>query len=481
MKGWPLMGFKDYIREKAITWLNPAGQQINWPTAYPNSVQAQIFWPNWPDQRGAISLQERRSVTQSSLMMAPINWLGTVLTEPPPQVMQLQPDDSYTPIADHPLLDLLARPNAYMTGELLIQDFAYKWIVYGNVYWYKARNKVTGQVQELWPLDSGNVGVYTVQGSGDFISYYTYNNPQGYEEQILPQDIIHFRHALDPADPRLGLAPIDSLWLEILADESLTRYTRALTENFGVPPYCISPEPDPTGMYQLKPEVMKREATEGSSGINAGKPLAFERPVKITLMGLSPDALAVDKARRIPEERVAAVLGIPGAVLGYGSHLDRATYSNIETAERLAWEQCVVPTLNIIASVLREQLLIDFILPSENVDDYWVEFELSEITALSENQTDLYKRTVEAYRYGVLKRSEARADLDKPSDTEDEMYSPQAEGHAAPVAFGSLQDAETKALGNTEPGQHDLDALDAWFEKVAPDDATGVLDAKAHK
>ena len=475
------MAWQDYIRRKALQFFTAGGQQVQWPTAYPNSVQAQIFWPNWPDQRGAISLTERRNVTQSSLMMAPINWLGTVLTEPPPQVMQLQPDDTYVPIADHPLLDLLSRPNAYMTGELLIQDFAYKWIVYGNVYWYKARNKVTGQVQELWPLDSGNVKVYTIQGGEDFISYYTYVNPGGVEEQILPQDIIHFRHALDPADPRLGLAPIDSLWLEILADEGLTKYTRALTENFGVPPYCISPEPDPTGMYQLKPEVMKREVLEGTTGNNAGKVLTFERPVKITMMGLSPDALAVDKARRIPEERVAAVLGIPGAVLGYGSHLDRATYSNIETAERLAWEQCVVPTLNIIASVLREQALIDFIGPNESLDDYWVEFELSEITALRDNENDLYKRTVDAYRYGVLKRSEARADLDKQSDTEDEMFSPQAEGHAAPVAFGSLKGADKKALGNVEPGQHDLDQLDAWFEKVAPDDATGVLDAKAHK
>ena len=49
------------------------------------------------------------------------------------------------------------------------------------------------------------------------------------------------------------------------------------------------------------------------------------------------------------------------------------------------------------------------------------------------------------------------------------------------MAFGSLKGADKKALGNVEPGQHDLDQLDAWFEKVAPDDATGVLDAKAHK
>ena len=366
------MSWKETIREKALIFLNANGTSANsprWPTAYP-AAQAQFFFPNWPDENPAVPLTERRELVNNSLIMTPINWLGTVLSEPPPVVEIEQPDGSFTPVVDSPMLDLLATPNAYHTGELLLKAFAYSWVVYGNVYWYKARN-ASGQVVELWPLDPANVYPYTDTTKNEFISYYVYKPPIGTEQYLAPQDLIHFRCGLDPRDSRLGLAPIEALWLELAADTALTKYTQAMAQNFGVPPYCVSPEPDPTGTYQLSAELMKSEVTKGTTGANTGKMLIFERPVRIIMMGMSPDQLAVDKSRRIPEERVASVLCIPGVVLGYGSHLDRATYSNVATARRMAYEGCVNPILNLIAAELRKQLLYEFV-PRETLDSYWV-------------------------------------------------------------------------------------------------------------
>lgn len=474
------MSWKETIREKALIFLNADGTSANspkWPTAYP-AAQAQFFFPNWPDENPAVPLTERRELVNNSLIMTPINWLGTVLSEPPPVVEQEQPDGSFTPVVDSPMLDLLATPNAYHTGELLLKAFAYSWVVYGNVYWYKARN-ASGQVVELWPLDPANVYPYTDTTKNEFISYYVYKPPIGTEQYLAPQDLIHFRCGLDPRDSRLGLAPIEALWLELAADTALTKYTQAMAQNFGVPPYCVSPEPDPTGTYQLSAELMKSEVTKGTTGANTGKMLIFERPVRIIMMGMSPDQLAVDKSRRIPEERVASVLCIPGVVLGYGSHLDRATYSNVATARRMAYEGCVNPILNLIAAELRKQLLYEFV-PRETLDSYWVRFDMSDVAALKEDTTDMYKREVEAYKNGITKRSEARAQLGLQSDTTDDIYSPMAEGHAAGgggFQFGSASEGEKKSLAN--PTEHELRELDRWFQSVAPDEAEGLLDAKA--
>jgi HK97 family phage portal protein len=472
------MSWKDTIREKALIFLNADGSSSNsprWPTAYP-AAQAQFFFPNWPDENPAVPLTERRELINNSLIMTPINWLGTVLSEPPPVVEIEQADGTYEPAIDSPMLDLLATPNAYHTGELLLKAFAYSWVVYGNVYWYKARN-ASGQVVELWPLDAANVYPYTDTTKNEFISYYVYKPPIGTEQYLAPSDLVHFRCGLDPRDSRLGLAPIEALWLELAADVALTKYTQAMAQNFGVPPYCVSPEPDPTGTYQLSAELMKSEITKGTTGSNTGKMLTFERPVRIVMMGMSPDQLAVDKSRRIPEERVASVLCIPGVVLGYGSHLDRATYSNVATARRMAYEGCVNPILNLIAAVLREQLLIEFV-PRETIDNYWVRFDMSDIAALKEDTNDLYKREVEAFKNGITKRSESRAQLGLPSDPEDEIYSPMAQGHAAGgFQFGSAREGEEKSLAN--PTEGELRDLDKWFEAVAPEDAQGLLDAKA--
>jgi len=474
------MSWQETIRKKALIWLNADGSSSNspqWPTAYP-VAQAQFFFPNWPDENPAVPLQQRRELVNNSLIMTPINWLGTVLSEPPPVVEQEQSDGSFTPVPDSPMLDLLATPNPYHTGELLLKAFAYSWVVYGNVYWYKARN-ASGEVVELWPLDSANVVPFTDTTKNEFISYYSYKPPIGTEQQLLPEDIIHFRCGLDPRDSRVGLAPIEALWLEIAADIALTKYTQAMTQNFGVPPYCVSPEPDPTGTYQLSAELLKSEITKGTTGANTGKVLTFERPVRIVMMGLSPDSMSVDKSRRIPEERVASVLCIPGVVLGYGSHLDRSTYSNVATARRMAYEGCVNPILNLIAAVLREQLLVEFV-PRETLDTYWVRFDMSDVAALKEDTNDLYKREVEAFKNGITKRSEARAQIGLQSVPEDDIYSPMAEGRAAGgLQFAEASDAEHKSLN--DPTRSELADLDRWFAAVAPDRAQGLLDAQSHR
>lgn len=474
------MSWKDIIRAKALVWLNADGTSSNtprWPSAYP-AAQAQFFFPNWPDENPAVPLAERRDLINNSLIMTPINWLGTVLSEPPPVVEIEQPDGTFTPVPENPMLDLLATPNAYHTGELLLKAFAYSWVVYGNVYWYKARN-ASGQVVELWPLDPANVYPYTDTSKNEFISYYVYKPPIGTEQNLLPEDLVHFRCGLDPRDSRVGLAPIEALWLELAADIALTKYTQSMAQNFGVPPYCVSPEPDPTGTYQLSAELMKQEITQGTTGANTGKMLTFERPVRIVMMGMSPDQLAVDKSRRIPEERVASVLCIPGVVLGYGSHLDRATYSNVATARRMAYEQCVDPILNLIAAVLREQLLIEFV-PRGTSENYWVRFDMSDVAALKEDTNDLYNREINAFKFGVTKRSEARAQIGLQSLPEDDVYSPQAQGAPSPpVQFASADEAERKDVG--APTEKELRDLDRWFANVAPEKAQGILDARAHK
>ena len=482
------MGWQDRIRKKALTWLSATGTitdigpGVGWPIAYP-AGGAQVFWPNWPDQAGAVPLNQRVDLVNSSLLMAAVNWLGTQIAEPPPEVEQQQPDGDFECVPDHPMLDVLARPNPYMTGELLLKTFAYSWVVYGNVFWYKARDERTGQVKELWPLDASRVRVWTDLLTEEYITNYQWIAVNGTEHVAPPSDIVHFRCGLDPRDQRVGLAPVESLWQELLADSAVTGYTTAMLNNFGVPPYIITPEPDPTGLYTVKSDVIKNEILNATTGTNAGKMLMFERPMKVHVMGVSPDQMSIDKARRLPEERVAAVLNIPGVLLGYGSALDRSTYNNMATARKLGWEQAVVPLLKSIAANLREQLLPEFLLPSDNPEDFWVDFDYSNVGALQEDQNLLYKRTSEAYRFGILKRSEARTALGQQSDPTDEVYSPMAAGAgggAGMTGFGTAgyEPDEIKALGHPVPDDAEWREIEKWYAKVAPVDAQGALNAR---
>jgi hypothetical protein len=78
---------------------------------------------------------------------------------------------------------------------------------------------------------------------------------------------------------------------------------------------------------------------------------------KVEQFGFSPEQLLLRELRRIPEERVTAVLGVPAIVAGLGAGLDRSTFTNMAEAREAAYESGIIPTQRIIAEDIRFQLL----------------------------------------------------------------------------------------------------------------------------
>src|SRR5688572_21012492 len=67
----------------------------------------------------------------SSLVMAPCNFVGTLLSEAPPQVGTLDAKNNFEGIVDHPLVTLLEEPNPYHTGDAFWLAFAISWFIDG--------------------------------------------------------------------------------------------------------------------------------------------------------------------------------------------------------------------------------------------------------------------------------------------------------------------------------------------------------------
>ena len=82
--------------------------------------------------------------------------------------------------------------------------------------------------------------------------------------------------------------------------------------------------------------------------------------VNVEKVGFSPNDLNLAQLRRLPEERLSAVIGIPAIVLGYGAGLDKATYSNARQLVEYATESYLVPLYRYIQEELTTQLLPDF-------------------------------------------------------------------------------------------------------------------------
>lgn len=357
---------------------------------------------------------EAGDLTQSRLIMSAVNFLGRNLPEATVEVVEPKADGTKAVIFAHPLTKLFARPNKFYTGDLLWKSLGLSWIISGNVFFYKVRNKL-GEVIELWYLP--HFCIEPRWSGNNFIDYYAYN-ADGTEHKINPADIVHLRNGIDPHNTRMGLSDVASALREIYTDNEAANFSALLMKNSGVPPFALVPKNDIANMKQDDVARIQNSFMRKISGDERGKPAVSTRAFDLVKTGFSPEELDLSKLRRLPEETIASLTGIPAVVLQFGAGLEHSTYANYNEARTSAYEDVVVPLWRYIQAELTHQLLPNF----GGSERFAVQFNLSEVRALQDDQNDLYKRLTTAYRMDVMKRSEARGRLGLTVEEADAVY-----------------------------------------------------------
>ena len=126
--------------------------------------------------------------------------------------------------------------------------------------------------------------------------------------------------------------------------------------------------------------------------------------MNVEVVSFSPDQMNLSELRKIPEERVSAVLGVPAILAGLGAGLDAATYNNTRELREFFTEQKLVPLWKAVASELTHQLLrVDY-----DDNDNYVKYNLEDVRALSTDKDDIYKRMNTAVAGGWITIGEAR-------------------------------------------------------------------------
>jgi len=165
---------------------------------------------------------------------------------------------------------------------------------------------------------------------------------------------------------------------------------------------------------------IKAKMIAQTTGQNAGQPMVVTSRATVQKTGLTPAELDVRASRYMSQETVTAVTGMPAIVLNFGAGMERTIYNNMEQADRRAVDQYLQPLWWHIAQELTHQLLRDL----DQDESHFVEFDLSEVGALQEDQNEKVTRVVAMYQGQVIKRSEARMALDYEVDPSgaDDVY-----------------------------------------------------------
>jgi len=315
---------------------------------------------------------------------------------------------------DHPMIKLMDKPNPYYDGLLLLAATIADWMMSGNAYWVKLRANM-GNPVELWWVPSALIE--PKWENQHYLDYYNYMPGYG-TVRLASEDVIHFRDGIDPDNTRKGLSPLASLFREVFTDHEAANMTASLLRNLGIPGLIIAPKTEAT-VPPAEAEKLKEKFRQNFTGDKRGEPLVLGFPSEVNVLGYNPQQMDLKALRRIPEERISAVLGVPAIVAGLGAGLDRATYSNYAEARESAYESTIIPTQRLFNSVLKRQLLSEY---ESDIDNWLVSNDLSEVRILQEDKDRMATRLNTMVSGGWMAVDDAQRMAGAPVDDSQHIY-----------------------------------------------------------
>ena len=350
----------------------------------------------------------------NSAVTACLQVLGVSFSEATLQVMFVDEDGQSQTIPNHPFANLLRRPNPYMSGDVVQQYIINAMHVSGDAYLMKQKNNA-GELVALYPIMPEQV---IPKGTvNDLITHYEYQVDKGTME-IKPQDMVHIRLGLDPSNHKKGFSPLKTVLREIYGDESAGQMATALLANSGVPSMLITPKDD-YGLTETEADQISRTYQQKVGGKNKGKPLILSGSMNVERLAFSLKDLDIGALRRIPEERVSAVLGVPAILAGLGAGLERATYNNTSELREFFTEQKLIPLWRMVAEELTQQVLLPDYQSNQAVS---AEYDFSEVRALQGDEKEMFEKLNVGVQGGWITVAEARKQVGLPTNESQDVY-----------------------------------------------------------
>lgn len=403
-----------------ITWVTPNGDGITYGGTIDYAVATE-------------------DVIDNSAVMACLWWICTTFPEARLRVMKRSADGARdTEIPRHPLTLLWNRPNPYYSGRLGMQPglISYNWR--GETFYRIVRNG-SGQPIQLYYEPHWTCRPIR-RNADEFISgYQLYRDYQWVDVPL--EDILHIRAGIDPENPMHGLSRLASALREVYTDNEAARYASVMFRNLGVVGGVVTPK---SGDDEIgDPNRLKAELQALTTGDNRGKFLVYSLPLDMQFPQTDASKMDTRQNRKITEERISALLGVPAIVAGLGAGLDRSTFANMSEAREMAYESNIIPTQQIWADELNNQLLPQL----GNPETEYVDWDYSQVRVLQADENAKAQRWVTLYQGGIAKLSEARADLDLPTGPDEDTYKQAAPSPFSAGAQDMPQDAPQGAGG----------------------------------
>ena len=246
------------------------------------------------------------------------------------------------PMETHPIIDLLARPNAGQDGAGLLEALYGHLQLSGDAYLEAAGLNDDCTPTELHTLRPDRMRV--VPGSDGWPEAYEYTvggRSHRFDMTTEAQPILHLR-SFHPQDDHYGLSPIKAAASALDIHNSAGAWSKALLDNAARPSGAIIYDGEGgTGLSDEQFRRLSEELTNSHQGArNAGRPMLLEGGLDWKPMGFSPSDMEFLKTKEAAAREIALAFGVPPQLLGLPGD---NTYSNFQEANRAFYRQTILP------------------------------------------------------------------------------------------------------------------------------------------
>ena len=253
-------------------------------------------------------------------------------------------------IAEHPLLDLIARPNPVCSAPDLLESWYGFLLVSGNAYLEAVA--VGGSVRELHVLRPDRMKVIPgPDGWPEAFEYTAGSRSVRFAGEVVPgvRPILHVK-LFHPVNDHYGLSPIEAAASAIDTHNTASRWNKALLDNSARPSGALVYTSRDGNLSPEQFERLKSELEQGFQGAaRAGRPLLLEGGLDWKSMSLTPKDMDFIEAKHVAAREIALAIGVPPMLLAIPGD---NTYSNYQEATRTFWRQTVLPLVNRTAKAL---------------------------------------------------------------------------------------------------------------------------------
>lgn len=278
-------------------------------------------------------------------------------------------------VEEHPLLELLKKPNKRYTASKFWGLYQTYLDLLGSVYLVKEVNTEPfatpyGEEPKIKSLhilrpdlvtpkfdDRGNITHYEYRAGGNIVRY------------EVAQIVYIFNP--DPKNPLVGRSLLKSGIQSIQTEVQISAYHSRVLENGG----------KVEGVFKFKtPRITKGQLQQLKDGYDqeysdarkSGKPLFLGGDADYQKTGLTPDELSYLEAKKMTLEDIVILTGVPKPIL---ASLDGVQFSNADASIRIFLRETIVPLLKALTDSLDQDMLpneltLSFIDPTpENIEE----------------------------------------------------------------------------------------------------------------